>query len=128
MSENTNNNWRFCVTGNIIEKHCDSDGNIFYGTKAFRGGTKVYINDKHLGPESTDAFVIGMNRFKRYVFDVVPLDLIENVRLQRVFKPQILQMIEHDERWEGGIWRERTADDRKGATAFVEQWQKKYKR
>ena len=43
MSETKN--WRFCVVGNIISQHIDADGKLLYGSKAFSGGTKVYIDD-----------------------------------------------------------------------------------
>ena len=43
MSETKN--WRFCVVGNIIAQHIDADGKLLYGSKAFSGGTKVYIDD-----------------------------------------------------------------------------------
>lgn len=45
MESEKNNNWRFGVVGNIVRQHLDDKGIIRYGTKAFCGGTKVYIRE-----------------------------------------------------------------------------------
>ena len=45
-NETKSNNWRFGVVGNIVKQHLDNEGIIRYGTKAFTGGTKVYIDGK----------------------------------------------------------------------------------
>lgn len=36
--------WRFGVVGNIIGEHTDENGNTYYGTKAFKPNTKVYVH------------------------------------------------------------------------------------
>lgn len=120
MSETKN--WRFCVVGNIISQHIDADGKLLYGSKAFSGGTKVYIDDLTYSLNQGRVSVIGQNRFGRYVVESVPNDLIENVRAQRVFKPVVLQIMDHLEFMDGWTWRGRTAKDKKEIYAFVEMW------
>ena len=52
--------WRFGVVGNIVSEHTDENGNIYYGTKAFTPGTKVYISGKFWDKQRTDISVIGI--------------------------------------------------------------------
>lgn len=117
-----NNNWRFCAVGNIKARHTDETGKVLYGTKAFSGGTKVYINDMTEASDDSRISVIGLNRFGRYVVERVPADLIENIRLQRIYKPTVLKIIDYLEAMENWPWRKRTAEDRKAITAFVDMW------
>lgn len=120
----TNKAWRFCAVGNIIAQHPGEDGKVLYGTKKFSGGTKVYIDDRTWGLNDGKISVIGLNRFKHYEIDSVDVALIENVRLQRVFKPTVLKIMEHVEWMDGWKWRERTAQDKKEIKTFVEMWKK----
>ncbi len=117
-----NETWRFCVVGNIKTQHADENGKILYGTKAFSGGTKVYIDDRTGGLNAEEISVIGRNRFGRYTIERVSVDLIENVRAQRVFKPKVLEIMHYLEIMEGWPWRGRTAEDRKAVKAFAETW------
>lgn len=117
-----NNTWRFCAVGNIKAQHTDETGAVFYGTKAFSGGAKVYIDDRSRNLSNREIEVIGLNRFGRYAVERVPIDLIENVRLQRVFKPNVLKIMDYLETIEGCPWRGRTTADRKILKAFVETW------
>ena len=55
----------------------------------------------------------------------VPLESIENIRLQRVFSSKILEIINYDEKFEGAQWRLRTSRDKKEATTFIENWKRK---
>ena len=121
-------NWRFCVVGNIVKTHLDEDGVIRYGTKAFTGGTKVYIPEKYLEEcwEDIDTLlVIGLNRFGRYALEyAVPLEFIENIRFQILFKPTVLNIIDYEEIIEGAHCWGRTAADKKDAKAFAEALQR----
>ena len=124
MSEN--NNWRFCAVGNIKAQHTDATDKVLYGTKAFSGGTKVYIDDKTWGLNDGQISVIGLNRFGRYAIESVPVDLIENVRSQRVYKPTVIKIMDYLEIMDGWQWRGRTVADRKAVTAFVKMWNSLY--
>ena len=118
----SNNLWRFCAVGNITAQHEGEDGRVFFGTKNFSGGTKVYIDDKTWGLNEGKITVMGRSRHRRYVTESVDINLIENVRLQRVFKPSVLELMDRLEWMEGWVWRYRTAQDRKEVQAFVEMW------
>lgn len=118
----TNSNWRFCAVGNIKARHTDESGTVFHGTKAFSGRTKVYLNDRTQGLNAGRISVIGLNRFGRYTVESVPCDWIECVRVQRVYKPKVLEKMHDLEVLDGWTWRGRTAEDRKAVKAFVEAW------
>lgn len=115
-------NWRFGVAGNIVGKHTDSNGNVYHGTKAFTPGTKVYLDGKYWSAEWDKISVIGRNRFGRIVLDCVEVNLIENVRVQRIFKPCILERISYLDAMEGWSWWGRTSQDRKEVKEFVKDW------
>ena len=121
-NETKSNNWRFGVVGNIVKQHLDNEGIIRYGTKAFTGGTKVYIDGKGWSPDRDAVSVIGLNRFRRYAIESVPVSLIENVRTQRIYKPTVLEILDHEEAVEGWTWWKRTAADRKATEMFVNAW------
>lgn len=114
--------WRFCAVGNVVNEHTDENGKVFYGTKAFVGGTKLYIDDRTYDINDGYVTVIGLNRYNRYVVESVPINLIENVRLQRVFKPKVLDIMDYLERMDGWPWRGRTAEDRRILVKFIEKW------
>ena len=114
--------WRFCVAGNIVKSHLDEEGVLRYGTKAFTGGTKVYLDGKGWKELPSTISVIGQNRFGRYVLEWVPMELIENVRCQRVFKRTVLNIMDYLERMENWSWWQRTAADRREAEAFAERF------
>lgn len=112
--------WRFCVAGNIVRTHTDESGVLRYGTKAFTGGTKVYINGKNIqDPDKVE--VIGLNRFGRFVLDFIPVEYVENFRQQRVYKPKVLEIISALEALEGDIWWENSAKDREESLRFAEK-------
>ena len=118
--------WIFGVVGNITAKHIDEEGNIYYGTKAFTPGTKVYIGGKYWHPHETDSdpstttiHVIGRNRFGRIVAEYIPVFLIENIRTQRIYSPNILNIISNIHALDGEEWWGNTVADRKGAENFV---------
>lgn len=119
---NENNNWRFCAVGNIVARHLGEDGQVYYGTRKFSSGTKVYIDDKTWRLNAGKITLIGLNRFGHYEIDSVDVDLIENIRLQRVFKPTVLNIMEHLECLDGWQWRGRTSQDKKEINMFIETW------
>ena len=114
-NESKNRNWQFGVVGNIVKQHLDIEGVVRYGTKAFTGGTKVYIDGKGWNSDRDTVSVIGRNRFGRYVIESVPVSLIENVRTQRIYKPTVIEIMDYEEAVEGWTWWKRTSADRKDA-------------
>ena len=119
--------WRFGVVGNIIGKHTDDDGNIYYGTKAFIPNTKVYICGKYWDEGREHIGVIGRNRFGRIVFEYIDFSLIQSIREQRIYKPKILDIMHCLEFMDGIIWWGQTTEDRKEAKQFVMNWKNKNK-
>jgi len=111
-------NWRFAVVGNIVHEHTDGE-TIYYGTKAFTGGTKVYIHFNREEPVTTTLYVFGLNRFNRYASEVVSLNLVENIRIQRVYKPNAIAFAEYEEWMEGCRWMGSKVEDRKAAQKFL---------
>ena len=120
---NENKNWRFCAVGNIVNEHTDEEGNVFYGTKAFVGGTKVYLYDRSFKLNDGYITVIGLNRFHRYALEAVPVQLVENVRLKQVYKPGVLSMMVGLASMDGFDWRGRTAEDKRELQKFIEEFQ-----
>ena len=114
-------NWRFCVSGNIVKSHLDEEGVIRYGTKAFTGGTKVYIDGKFWSDVQTEVDVIGKNRFGRFVIERVPIALIENIRSQRVYNQTVLEIMNYVEWVDNWNWWGRTAADRRETVAFAKR-------
>ena len=122
VDANNEQDWRFCVVGNIVRTHPDEEGITRYGTKAFAGGAKVYLDARtwlRREYSKEEITVIGKNRFGRYEIQAVPLAYIENIRTSRVFKPTVLKILDHVEWMDGWHWWGRTSDDRREAKEFV---------
>lgn len=107
---NENKACRFCAVGNIKKQHVENE-EVLYGTIAFVGGAKVCICDATLGLNDGLISVVGLNRFRRYAVESVPIDLIENLRLQRIFKLGVLEVMDGLTATDGWIWRGKTAED-----------------
>lgn len=116
--------WRFGVVGNIVHSHKDENGELRYGTKAFKPGTKVYLGGKYWDDTNPNIGVIGLNRFGRTVEESVPVELVENVRTQRIYNPKVIAIMDHLEVMDGWEWWKRTAADRKDTERFVSVWLK----
>jgi len=112
-------NWRFCVVANIVRERIGEDGNTYYGTKEFKGGTRIYLYGTYEGiPGYTT--VLGLNRFGKYEIAMIPQSCIENVRVQRIYNKTVLEIIDHEARNEGAVWWGSKASDRKEAKAFAD--------
>lgn len=113
-------NWKFCVAGNIVKSRTDKNGKTWNGTAAYVGGAKVYLRGKYWDKEHPTIDVIGWTRGKKYKAMDVPVELIENVRFQRVFKPAVLRIMDN---WEFcDCWWHTTAQDKREALEFIERW------
>lgn len=92
--------WRWALVGNIVESHPYGEAHeIRHGTKHFVPGTKVYVAASgSLGPEK--AVVIGKTRKSfNYIKIIINSKLIENYRIQKVYKPAILSKMKSTEGW-----------------------------
>ena len=121
--------WRYAVAANIKKSHIDENGVVRYGTLAFKGNTKVYLSgrllDERLPNKNRKGItVLGLCRGRRYYVDYVPIELIENVRLTRVYKPKVLDIMSN---WEfADCWWGNTQEERSDASAFVKRWNDTY--
>ena len=112
--------WKYCAIGNIAETHLDEEGMLRRGTKAFAPGTKVYLYGKYWHASDTDITVIGLNRFGHYALETVPVEWIENVRLSKVYRQTVLNIMynwESDDCWWGHFKR-----DKKDVERFIALW------
>lgn len=109
---------KFCVAANVVRERTEEDGTIRHGTPAYPGGRKVYVA-KHLRLDPDVVCVLGMNRFKKYVYNYIPLGWIENVRPDKTFNLHLLTLMrdnfENFDMWWG--YRE---EDRQGVALFAE--------
>ena len=122
--------WRYAVAGNIKRSHIDENGILRYGTASFKGNTKVYLCgrlwDERLPEKNkTHISVVGLSRGGRYYVDYVPISLIENVRLTRVYTPSVLEIMSDWEFADG--WWGNTQEERDDASAFLKSFKEKYK-
>lgn len=125
----TKNQWRYAVAGNIKKTRIDENGVLRYGTAAFKGNTKVYLRgrlwDERLPDENKTAIsVLGLSRGGRYYVDYIPIELIENLRITRVYTPKVLDIMSYSEFCEG--WWKNTQEERDDALAFLKRLKEKY--
>ena len=115
--------FKYCVVGNIVKTHIDSDGTLRYGTSAYTGGTRVFLCGKFWTISDKEIEVIGLTRGKKYQVHSVPIELIENVRCKTAYKPAIIRIMNHWEFYD--CWWHDTEDDKKATEEFVELWKNK---
>ena len=125
------NLWRYAVAGNIKKTRIDENGVLRYGTAAFKGNTKVYLCgrlwDERLPKENkTEISVLGLSRGGRYYVDSVPIELIENLRITRVYTPKVLDIMSNFEFCE--CWWGNTQEERDDASAFLKNFKEKYEK
>ncbi|MBR2310886.1 MAG: hypothetical protein IKA47_10215 [Oscillospiraceae bacterium] len=121
--------WRFAVAGNIQKTRIDEKGILRYGTAVFKGNTKVYLmgrlwDERLPGESKTEIAVLGLSRRGRYTIDTVPVKLIENLRITRVYIPKVLALMSHHEYCDG--WWGNTQEERDDASAFLKRLKEKY--
>ena len=120
--------WRYAVAGNIKESHIDENGILRYGTATYKGHSKVYLSgrlwDERLPGEKKEIAVLGLCRGRRYYLESVPVELIENVRLVRVYKPRLLEIMSDCEMED--CWWGNSRAEREDALAFVKRWNETY--
>ena len=121
--------WRYAVAGNIKKTRIDENGILRYGTAAYKGNTKVYLcgrlwDDRLPDENKTHISVVGLSRGGRYYVDYVPIELIENLRLTRVYQPQVLEIMSNFEF--SHCWWGNTQEERDDATAFLKRFKERY--
>ena len=104
--------WCWCLVGNIGQEHeFGEEHEIRYGTKQFSRGTKVYLAPSQWGDGYERIVVIGLPRYgNQYIEVITHSGFIENYRMQKVYKPAVLEMMcSSPYRWWGAseYWREK---------------------
>ena len=110
--------WRWCLVGNIVEiREFGQEHEIRHGTKHFSSGTKVFINLIYGGMGHERIQVIGIPRYQRnYIEIVIPRECVENMRIQKVFKPAVLKRMKNSD-W---VWWGKTDNDRNNIIKALE--------
>lgn len=87
--------WRWCLVGNIVEEHpFGEDKEIRHGTKHFAPGAKVYCAESMWGDGYESIGVLGIPRHgRKYIEIIMERKKIENFRIQKVFKPAVLEIM-----------------------------------
>ena len=85
--------WQWCLVGNIVEAHEYGEEHIIkYGNKQFSPNTKVFINLIYGGMGHERILVIGKPRHSsKYIEIVIARKYVNNFRVQKVFKPAVLE-------------------------------------
>ena len=94
----TGREFEYCLVGNIVEKrYFGVNKEIRSGTKHFRGGAKVFILPQFGGGGNENTRVIGIPRKRYSTIDIViPTKLITNVRVKKIFHPELKKKIEEN--------------------------------
>jgi hypothetical protein len=87
----------WCATANIKEETLYGQEHIVRkGTRHFRGGAKVYIVDAYWGM-CNSVTVIGHHRANgRYIKIDIHVKRLENFRLELVYSPKIIALIDNN--------------------------------
>lgn len=102
--------WCWCLVGNVKEqREYGEDHEIKKGTKAFSSDSKVHIAPVQWGDGGENVIVIGVPRYGKSNIEIIMRSKdIENYRLKRVYKPEIIKLMCASEH----LWWNDTAEDR----------------
>lgn len=91
--------YKWCLVGNIVQSHTyGEEHEIRIGSKQFAPGAKVYIAPANWGDGYQKVIVIGCpRRCRHYIEIIMRSDLIENVRLKKVYAPFLLKMMDESQ-------------------------------
>lgn len=107
--------WRWCIVGNIIGAHrYGVEKEIRHGTKHFAPGAKVYCLIAHNDPDRL--VVLGTPRHgSKHIEVIIPRSMVENLRLQKCYKPGILSVMK-ERHW---CWWGNTDTDKEDALRIL---------
>lgn len=84
--------WVWALAGNIVEEHkYGPEHEIRKGTKHFGPGTKVFLS--RWGYDNGIPVIGHPRHGKKYITVFVRYNQIENFRLQKIYKPEILKIM-----------------------------------
>jgi len=98
MNNNPNEEFRYILVGNIIDKHYSGeDKKIKSGTKHFRAGAKVYLLPEYGGMGHEDMPVYGLPRKSwKKIKIVIRSFMIKNVRVKKEIDRKIIDMVNNN--------------------------------
>lgn len=87
--------WCWGLVGNIKQqREYGEDHEIKNGIKAFSGGSRVHIAPVQWGDGGENVVVIGVPRYgKSNVEIIIRSKYIENYRIKKIYKPEILKLM-----------------------------------
>ncbi len=96
----------WCAVANVKKEISFGEEHIIRkGTKHFRGGAKVYIGDAYWGT-CCSATVIGHHRSNgRYIKIDIPIKHLENFRLELVYSPKVIELVQESFTEKGRVGR-----------------------
>lgn len=115
----------WCVIANVKKEHPFGPGGTEtkYGTKQFRGGTKVYIAGCNAGTADS-VLAIGLHRYSRkFISCIIHVNYVENFRVKLAYHPAVLNLINSDER----CWI-KTQEEAENMAAAFSRWQARLQR
>ena len=110
--------WCWCLVGNIVQEHeYGEEHEIKQGTRHFSRGTKVFLAPVQWGDGYENVVVIGLPRHRNKYIEVITRYIyIENYRMKKIYKPEILKrMCSSQYRWWGD-----TEEDRREIIKYLE--------
>lgn len=104
--DDTTEVWSWCLVANVVDAHeTGQDHHVVHGTKIFSAGTKVYVSSEWSDTKSVGGSYKDIGRARksrRLVCAWLQRDRMENLRLRRVFSPNVLKkMAEESGQYEG---------------------------
>lgn len=115
--------WKYAVVGNVIRNRIDEHGVLRHGTKEFPAGAKLYLYGKFWNETFKNISAIGLDRHKRYRVVDLPVEYIENLRIQKVYKLSVLRIM-NDFEFEQGWW-DNSLEEKNNAEYFIKKWNNK---
>jgi hypothetical protein len=91
---------------------------VRFGTRQFRGGTKVYINGCFSVTCDTVVAIGQHRKSRRFITCIVNVRFVENFRVRLAYHPSVIKRIREDE----GCWIRTKEEAEKWAAEFPE-WQ-----
>lgn len=100
--EKDDQNFLLCLVGNVVPCHYyGEEKKIVRGTNLFLANAKVYVYPHIRDNRLSRTQVIGMSRTKkRLVLVRMPVRLITNWRIQKVYNKKIIALMSDDWRWD----------------------------
>jgi hypothetical protein len=91
----------YCIVGNVVPSHYHGEEKeIIQGTKQFLANAKLFVLPRIGDYKKATAQVIGVSRkTKKYKLVYMPVRLITNWRLKKVYNKQIIEMIYNNDGW-----------------------------